>query len=146
MDRVDESPLLRGAQGHKRAGSEIEQLRAPDTPRSTATSASVSSRAFVPDKATLMRRAANSLKSKVRVNCDAFARLAALRMDGRYAIEHTDKKDFVVQRFNPVRRIWERGGGYRFLLTDVTDVLYDIFPDLDEEAKCIFGNSRSSRR
>jgi len=113
------------------------------TPRSCSASVAQSVRAgtFAPNEEVLTARALLSLQPKVSHNHMAFAGLVARRMEGLYAIERADKENLVVQRFDPVHRIWVRGGGGRFLQEVVTDVLYGIFPDLDEKAKAIFGNA-----
>ena len=116
-----------------------------DTPRSSASdqaaSASVYSRAFAPDEATLMRRAVTSLKPKVSVNHAAFARLVAMRLSAYYAIEREDKENLVIQWFDPLRGFWVRGEGARRLHEVATEILYDIFEgELDESAASIFGN------
>ena len=105
------------------------------TPGSTGSEyeASVYTRAFAPDEATLTRRTRTSLRPRVPVNHAAFARLIARRLEAYYAIEREDKENLVVQWFDPGRCIWVRGGGARRLHEVAAEILYEVFEDLSEE-------------
>jgi hypothetical protein len=114
---------------------------APPTPRSVGESIAPSVFTLTaPTEDELIKRALLSMDPRLPVDHSAFAKLIALRLERRYALERVDKENLVIQWFDPRKRVWVRGGGARVLHEVATETLHRMFCNLPPEKRTIFGN------